>query len=50
MNTTTSKKNIVYTLRLPVALHEKMTKAAEELNLSLCAYIKMHFTQLLKEK
>lgn len=51
MNTTSSKKKtIVYTLRLPADLHEKLTKAADELNISLCAYIKMHFTKVLKEK
>lgn len=51
MNTQTSKKQtVIYTLRLPADLHEKIKKAADELNLSLSAFIKMHFTQALKEK
>lgn len=51
MTTTPSKKKtVIYTLRLPEDLHAKLVKSANALNLSLSAFIKMHFTQTLKDK
>lgn len=50
MNTYDSKsKTIVYTLRLPKALHEKLVNKAEQLNISISAYLKMTLTKLLDD-
>lgn len=50
MNTNDSKsKTVVYTLRLPKALHEKLVNKAEQLNISISAYLKMTLTKLLDD-
>nr|DAH67558.1 MAG TPA: plasmid partition protein ParG-helix-helix, dimer, DNA binding, CELL [Caudoviricetes sp.] len=50
MNTYDSKsKTVVYTLRLPKALHEKLVNKAEQLNISISAYLKMTLTKLLDD-
>lgn len=47
--TTSTSKTKTYTFRLPLELHSKLEKAANELNISISAYLKMKLTEIFNK-